>query len=143
MSVKGLTQAIVFRRITTFVLLIAVAGIYAVPLAEALALPGTPDCCANGMCPRMKHEAKPKASDAMPDCPMNDQNAGKSECCKCKASDCGTRSGNAVGIGYFFLQAPAKIFYAVVTSPLARAHSQVAQPLPNVPEAPPPRTQLS
>ena len=98
-SVKGSCRATMLRRITTFLVLGALAGIYAFPLAAAIFPSGISDCCAHGMCPRMKHAAKTETEDdAMPDCAMNDQKSGAPVACKCVASPCETHTGKTISI---------------------------------------------
>lgn len=139
-SAKGSCRPTVLRRITTFVVLAAFAGIYALPLAAAIFPLGISDCCAHGMCPRMKQSAKTATEDdSMPDCAMNDQKSHAQTSCTCTASSCDTHTGNAIGIGYYVLPVPAKMVYAASVSTLISTHSQFSRPLSSVPEAPPPR----
>lgn len=129
------------RRITTFVVLGALAGIYAFPLAAAIFPLGISDCCANGMCPRMKQAAKTETEDdAMPDCAMNDQKSSAPVACKCVAGPCETHTGNTISIGYYVLPAPAKVVYAATSSTLSSKPSHFSRPLPSIPKAPPPRS---
>jgi hypothetical protein len=129
------------RRITTFVVLGALAGMYAFPLAAAIFPSGISDCCAHGMCPRMKHAAKTETEDdAMPDCGMNDQKSSAPVTCECVASSCDTHTGNTISIGYYVLPAPTRVVFAEPVSPFAGVSSQFARNITAVPDAPPPRS---
>jgi hypothetical protein len=129
------------RRITTFVVLGALAGIYAIPLAAAIFPLGISDCCAHGMCPRMKQAAKTETEDdAMPDCAMNDQKSGAPVACKCVASPCEARTGNTISIGYYVLPAPTRVVFAEPVSPFVGVSLQFARNITAIPDAPPPRS---
>ncbi|HXQ98518.1 MAG TPA: hypothetical protein VN774_08760 [Candidatus Limnocylindrales bacterium] len=142
MSVKGSSRTIVLRRFNTFVVLAALAGIYAVPLAAAIFPADLPDCCAHGMCPRQRAEAKSQTSDdAMPDCPMHDQKSEPMSCCR--ACACSTSHDTAIGIGYYVLPAPTRVVFAESVSPFVGLASQFVPNITAVPDAPPPRTSLS
>lgn len=139
MSVNGSSRTIVLRRITTFVVLTAFAGIYAVPLAAAIFPTVISDCCANGMCPRQRTEAKSQTSgEAVPDCPMHNQKSAPMSCCR--ACACSTSHDTAIGIGYYVLPAPTRVVFALSVSPFAGLASQFARNITSVPDAPPPRS---
>jgi hypothetical protein len=119
---------------------LALAGIYAMPLAAALS-PNAMDCCTAGMCPRpgraMSHHQTP---EQMPDC---DGMGSSGSMRKCGMGARNTQKISAVNVGLFVLSAPAKLVRSS-----AKIFISAASPLPEyfvsqIPVTPPPRISLS
>jgi hypothetical protein len=128
------------RRITTCLVLVALVGIYAMPLAAALA-PSAMECCTTGMCPRpgraMSHH---QTHEEMPDCAKGEQKGSPR---KCEMAACNAQKDNAVNIGLFVLSAPMRIVQSVAQFPVLASASRPAHTVSQIPETPPPRTSLS
>jgi hypothetical protein len=128
------------RRITTCLVLVALVGIYAMPLAAALSSSGM-ECCTTGMCPRpvraMTHH---QTHEEMPDCAMGEM---KGSMRKCEMAACNAQKDNAVNIGLFVLSAPMRIVRSAVKFPFVVAAPQLERALSSIPDTPPPRTDLS
>ena len=122
------------RRITTFLVLVALVGIYAMPLAAALS-PNAMECCSAGMCPRpgraMSHH---QMREEMPDC------GGMR---KCDMGATNTQKDNAVNVGLFVLSAPIRILRSATQVQLMVAAPQLERAFSSIPETPPPRLLLS
>jgi hypothetical protein len=132
---------LVVRRITTCLVLVALIGIYAMPLAAALS-PSPMDCCAAGMCPRPGHSmAHHQTHEEMLDCDGMGVQTGSMR--KCDMAACDTQKVSAVNVGLFVLSAPVKIvgssarFSILVQTPLSEY--MISQ----IPVTPPPRISLS
>ena len=129
------------RRITTCLVLVALVGVYAMPLAAAL-LPNAMECCAAGMCPRpgraMSHHQR---HEEMPDC--DGMGAARGAMRKCDMGATNTQKNNAVNIGLFVLSAPMQIVTSATQAQLVVAAPQLEHPISTSPETPPPRTSLS
>jgi hypothetical protein len=132
---------LLLRRITTCVVLLALAGIYAMPLAAALS-PNAMDCCTGGMCPRpgraMGHQ---QTREQMPDC--DGMGAPARSMRKCDMGASNSPKVQAVNVGLFVLSAPTKLVRSS-----AKALITVAIPISeyfvsHVPVSPPPRISLS
>jgi hypothetical protein len=132
---------LLLRRITTCVVLLALAGVYAMPLAAALS-PNAMDCCTGGMCPRpgrsMGHHQTP---EQMPDC--DGMGAPARSMRKCDMGARNTVKVQAVNVGLFVLSAPMNL---VRNS--AKVLITVAAPVSEyfvskIPITPPPRISLS
>jgi hypothetical protein len=129
------------RRITTCLVLVALAGIYAMPLAAALS-PNAMDCCTAGMCPRpgrtMSHHS---SHEEMPDC--DGMGAPGASMRKCDMGARNTQKVQAVNVGLFVLSTPIGFVQSFV-----QVSTLVAAPLSEyvvsqVPVTPPPRLSLS
>jgi hypothetical protein len=129
------------RRITTCLVLVALLGIYAMPLAAALSSSAM-ECCATGMCPRpgraMRHHQTP---EEMPDC--DGMGAARGTMRKCDMAACNAQKDNAVNIGLFVLSAPARILRSGVQVPVLAAVARPVHTVSQIPETPPPRNVLS
>jgi hypothetical protein len=129
------------RRITTCLVLVALVGIYAMPLAAALSSSAM-ECCTTGMCPRpgraMSHH---QTHEEMPDC--DGMGAARGAIRKCEMAACNAQKDNAVNIGLFVLSAPMRIVRSAVQAPVLAAASRPAHTVSQIPETPPPRTSLS
>jgi hypothetical protein len=129
------------RRITTCLVLVALVGIYAMPLAAALSSRAM-ECCATGMCPRpgraMSHHHQ--TNEEMPDCAMGGQ---KGSLRKCEMAACNAQKDNAVNIGLFVLSAPTRIVTSAAQVPVLARAPLAAHPVSQIPETPPPRISLS
>jgi hypothetical protein len=132
---------ILVRRITTCLVLVALAGIYAMPLAAALS-PNAMDCCTAGMCPRpgrtMSHN---QMHEEMPDC--DGMGGPGSSMRKCDMGSSNTQRVQAVNVGLFVLSAPIGVIQS-----FAQVSTLVAAPLSEyvvsqIPGTPPPRISLS
>ncbi len=132
---------ILIRRITTCLVLVALAGIYAMPLAAALS-PNAMDCCTAGMCPRpgrtMNHHS---SHEEMPDCDGMGGAGGSMR--KCGMGARNTQKVSAVNVGLFVLSTPIGIVRS-----FAQISILVAAPLSDYvvsqnPVTPPPRISLS
>jgi hypothetical protein len=128
---------LLLRRITTCLVLLALAGIYAMPLAAALS-PNAMDCCTGGMCPRpgraMSHH---QMREEMPDCDGMGTPAGSMR--KCDMGARNTIKVSAVNVVLFVLSAPVRILRSAVLVSIS-----VVAPLPEyfvsqIPVTPPPR----
>jgi hypothetical protein len=128
------------RRITTCLVLVALVGIYAMPLAAALS-PSAMECCTTGMCPRpgraMSHH---QTHEEMPDCAKGEQ---KGSLRKCEMAACNAQKDNAVNIGLFVLSAPMRTMRSAVQVPVLVTASRPAHQVSQIPETPPPRISLS
>jgi hypothetical protein len=128
------------RRIITCVVLVALAGIYAVPLAAAFASSDM-DCCAAGMCPRPGRSlARHQTHEEMPDCGVGSPSGSLR---KCDMGACSTRKDSAVNVGLFVLSAPMRIVRSGVQVPVFILASQSEHAVSQIPETPPPRIPLS
>ena len=129
------------RRITTCLVLVALVGVYAMPLAAAL-LPNAMECCAAGMCPRpgraMSHHQR---HEEMPDC--DGMGAARGAMRKCDMGATNTQKNNAVNIGLFVLSAPIRILRSAVQVSVFAQPPVVAHAVSQIPETPPPQTVLS
>jgi hypothetical protein len=127
------------RRITTCLVLVALAGIYAMPLAAALSL-NAMDCCAAGMCPMpgrvMSHH---QTHEEMPDC----DGMARSAMRKCDMGARNTQKVQAVNVGLFVLSAPIRILRSAVQVSLFVVAPQLERAIFSIPETPPPRISLS
>jgi hypothetical protein len=131
---------VLLRRVTTCVVLVALVGIYAAPLAAAFSSGGM-DCCAAGMCPRPGHSmTHHHAHDEMPDCGMGKQSLSLR---KCEMAACTKQIDNAVNVGLFVLAEPMEIICSLVQVPLLVSAPQSERAVSQIPETPPPRTNLS
>jgi hypothetical protein len=128
------------RRITTCLVLVALAGIYAMPLAAALSSSGM-ECCTTGMCPRpgrlMSHH---QTHEEMPDCAMGEL---KGSLRKCDMAACNAQRDNAVNIGLFVLSAPIQIARNAAQTPVLARPQLAAHPVSQNPDTPPPRISFS
>jgi hypothetical protein len=128
------------RRITTCLVLVALAGIYAMPLAAAFS-PSGMECCTTGMCPRpgraMSHH---QTHEEMPDCAMGEM---KGSLRKCEMAACNAQKDNAVNVGLFVLSAPIRIVTSAVHVPVLAQAPIAAHPGSQIPATPPPRISLS
>jgi len=132
---------LLLRRITTCLVLLALAGIYAMPLAAALS-PNAMDCCTGGMCPRPGHAmSHHQTREEMPDCDGMGTPGGSMR--KCDMGARNTLKVSAVNVGLFVLSAPVRILRSA-----ALVSISVTAPLPEyfvtqIPVTPPPRISLS
>jgi hypothetical protein len=128
------------HRFTTCLVLVALVGIYAMPLAAAFSSSGM-ECCTAGMCPRpgraMTHH---QTHEEMPDCAMGEM---KGSLRKCEMAACNAQKDNAVNIGLFVLSAPTQILRSAVQVSVFAQAPFVAHPVSQIPETPPPRISLS
>jgi|ERR1700733_1605072 len=128
------------RRITTCLVLVALAGIYAMPLAAALSSSAM-ECCTTGMCPRprrtMSHH---QTHEEMPDCAMGEL---KGSLRKCEMAACNAQKDNAVNIGLFVLSAPMQIVRSAEQLPIAVTAPVLERVLSSIPDTPPPRISQS
>ena len=134
------------RKIATCFLLVALAGIYAAPLAAAFA-PSGMDCCATGMCPRPAHShAQHKSSSAMAshthmaDCGMGSQTGAMR---MCGMGACNNQRENVVRVAIFLLSAPVRVIESRVENSIWAQPAQLAHSISAIPDTPPPRTFLS
>jgi hypothetical protein len=131
---------LLLRRITTCLVLVALVGIYAMPLAAAFS-PDAMDCCSAGMCPRpgrsMSHS---QSHQEMADCGMGSLSGSLR---KCKMGACDMQKVNVVNVGLFVLSAPMGIVRSLVQVPVLAAAPQCEHTVSQIPETPPPRTNLS
>lgn len=128
------------RRITTCLVLVALVGIYAMPLAAAL-LPSGMECCTTGMCPRPGHAmSHHQTHEEMPDCAMGEL---KGSLRKCEMAACSAQKDNAVNIGLFVLSAPTRIAQSAVQVPVLVAAARPVHAVSQIPDTPPPRILLS
>jgi hypothetical protein len=132
---------LLLRRITTCVVLLALAGVYAMPLAAALS-PNAMDCCTAGMCPRpgrsMSHH---QTQEQMPDCGGMGTPARSMRKC-----DMGARNAQkvqAVNVGLFVLSAPVRILQSSTQVPVLAVSPQLVRAMSSIPDTPPPRISLS
>jgi hypothetical protein len=129
------------RRITTCLVLVALVGIYAMPLAAALSL-NAMDCCAAGMCPMpgraMSHH---QTHEEMPDCDGMGAARGSMRKCDMGAKDAAKNS--VVNVGLFILSAPIQIVTSAIQVPVLTPKPIAAHPFSQIPETPPPRPVLS
>jgi hypothetical protein len=122
------------------VVLIALCGIYAMPLAAALS-PDAIDCCTAGMCPRPgRAMAHHQSHEEMPDCDGMGS-AGSMRKCDMGAHD--TQKVSAVNVGLFILSAPMKIARDSAQVSLFVAAPQLERAVSSIPDTPPPRVSLS
>jgi len=129
------------RRVTSSILLLLFAGIYAIPLSAAILPTKTPDCCAGGMCLRAGHTAKQSAArKMMPDCPMHSHSSKHADLQSCS---CRSRDGNVIGIGLYILPSPARYAISLVESPVITEAMENNPFIRQLPETPPPRNSLS
>jgi hypothetical protein len=137
---------LLLRRIITCVVLVALVGIYAMPLAAAFS-PNAMDCCAAGMCPRpgrslAHHHAinqQQSHRDAV-DCGMGSQSGSLR---KCEMGACSTEKNNAVNEGMFVMSTPMRVLRSAAQVPVLVAAAQAERVVSQIPETPPPRTSLS
>jgi len=128
------------RRITTCLILVALAGIYAMPLAAAFASSDM-DCCVAGMCPRAGHSmSQHHTLKDMPDCAMGSL-AGSMR--QCEMGACDTHNDSPIRVGLFVLSAPMHVVRSSVHVPVLTPAPQQAHPVSQVPETPPPQISLS
>jgi len=134
------------RRITTCVVLVALFGIYAVPLAAAFSRDAM-DCCSAGMCARpgrsLAHHqmaAHQQTHEEMADCGMGSQTGSMR---KCEMGACETQKDNVVNVGLFVLSAPTGIARSSAQVPVLSAAPQPEHSVSQIPATPPPRTFLS
>jgi|ERR1700722_7877241 len=134
------------RRITTCLLLVALAGIYAAPLAAAFAPTGT-DCCAAGMCPLHGHSdarhtsgGHTQSHQKMPHCAMGSQSGSMREC---EMGACGSQHEDVVRVAVFVLSAPMQIIQSPVQASVSPRAFEPEHLVSQIPETPPPRTLLS
>lgn len=129
------------RRITTCLVLLALVGIYAMPLAAALS-PNAMDCCTAGMCPRpgraMSHH---QTHEEMPDCDGMGGTAGSMRKCDMGAKN--TQKVQAVNLGLFVLSAPVRIVRSATQVPVLVPAAQIEHIVSQIPDTPPPRISLS
>ena len=129
---------LLLRRITTCVVLLALAGIYAMPLAAALS-PNPMDCCTGGMCPRpgraMSHQ---QSREQMPDC-----DGMGSSLRKCDMGASNSPKVQAVNVGLFVLSAPAKLVRSSAKTLITVATPISEYFVSHVPVSPPTRISLS
>lgn len=129
------------RRITTCLVLVALVGIYAMPLAAALS-PNAMECCTTGMCPRpgrtMSHH---QTHEEIPDCDGMGAARGSMRKCDMGAKD--TQKVQAVNVGLFVLSAPIRILRSAVQVPVAVTAPRLVRALSSIPDTPPPRISLS
>jgi hypothetical protein len=124
------------RRITTCLVLAALAGIYAMPLAAAFA-PSDMDCCAAGMCPRAGHSLSHRQThNEMPDCAMGNESGSLR---KCEMGACETQKDNVLNVGVFVFSAPMRVVRSSVHIPVAVSAPEPAHSVSQIPETPPPR----
>jgi hypothetical protein len=139
-TMSGGTISLV-RRITTCLVLVALAGIYAMPLAAALS-PNAMDCCSAGMCPRpgraMSHH---QTHEEMPDCDGMGAPAGSMR--KCDMGARNTQKVSAVNVGLFVLTAPMRIVRSAMHVPVLAQAPQTEYTVSQIPDTPPPRISLS
>jgi hypothetical protein len=133
------------RRITTCLVLVALLGIYAMPLAAALSL-NAMDCCAAGMCPMpgrgMSHQqsvTQHQTHEEMPDCDGMARGATR----KCDMGARNAQKVQTVNVGLFVLSAPMKIVTSAVQSAVLPRAPIAANPVSRIPETPPPQIVLS
>jgi hypothetical protein len=128
------------RRITTCLVLGALVGIYAMPLAAALSSSAM-ECCTTGMCPKPgRAMSQHQTREEMPDCAMGEL---KGSLRKCEMAACNAQKDNAVNLGLFVLSAPTQILRSAVQFPFVVAAPQLERALSAIPDTPPPRTVLS
>jgi len=134
------------RRITTCLLLLALAGIYASPLAAAFA-PAGGDCCAAGMCPHPGHshsrhssENREQSHQKMANCAMGSQTSSAREYAMCA---CESKNENVIRAALVVLSAPVLITYSTVEVPVSPHEIEPEHLISRIPETPPPRTRLS
>jgi hypothetical protein len=129
------------RQITTCLVLVALVGIYAMPLAAALS-PNAMDCCTAGMCPRpgraMSHH---QTREEMPDC--DGMSAARGSMRKCDMGAKNTQKVNVVNVGFFVLSAPIRILRSAVHVPITVTSPQLERASSSIPDIPPPRISLS
>ena len=136
---------LLLRRITTCAVLVALFGIYTVPLAAAFSRDAM-DCCAAGMCPRAGHSlahhqvARQQTHQEMTDCGMDAQSGSMR---KCEMGACKTQEDNVVNVGLFVLSAPIRVVRSSVQVPVLLAAAQSEHSVSQIPATPPPRTSLS
>jgi hypothetical protein len=129
------------RRITTCLVLVALAGIYAMPLAAAFSRNAL-DCCTAGMCPLPKHGvAHHHMHEEMPDCDGTSATGGSVR--KCDMAACDTLKTQAVNVGLFVLSAPTGIVRSSAHVPVLVSPSQSEHSVSKIPATPPPRISLS
>jgi hypothetical protein len=128
------------RRITTCVVLLALVGIYAAPLAAAFA-PAGMDCCAAGMCPRPGHSSpRHQSSQKMPNCAMGSQNGSARDC---EMGACESHSASVLSMDFFVLSSPVSIVRAAAQVAVSLAAPPLEHSVSQIPATPPPRTSLS
>jgi hypothetical protein len=146
MVIMGAGAIFLVRRITTCLVLVALIGIYAMPLAAALS-PSAMDCCAAGMCPMpgrslARHQSviHTQPHSEMPDCGMGSLSGSLR---KCEMGACATQKDNVVNVGLFVLSAPMGIVRSLVQVPVLAAAPQSEHSVSQIPATPPPRISLS
>jgi hypothetical protein len=134
------------RRITTCLLLLALAGIYAAPLAAAFAPTGM-DCCAAGMCPlaghsHSRHQAggQNQSHQRMPNCAMGSESGSMREC---QMGACGSQHEDVVRVAPFVLSAPVQIIQSPVEASVSARPFEPEHLVSQIPETPPPRITFS
>lgn len=132
---------LLLRRITTCAVLLALAGIYALPLAAALS-PNVMDCCTAGMCPRPgRAMIRHQTPEQMQDCDGMGSSAGSTRKCGMGARD--TQKVSAVNVGLFVLSAPAKLARSSAKVLISVAAPVSEYFVSKIPVTPPPRISLS
>jgi hypothetical protein len=125
--------------------LVALFGIYAVPLAAAFSRDAM-DCCAAGMCPHHGHSlahhqvARQQTHQEMTDCGMGAQSGSMR---KYEMGACKTQEDNVVNVGLFVLSAPIRVVRSSVQVPVLLAAARSEHSVSQIPATPPPRTSLS
>lgn len=134
------------RRISTCLLLVALAGIYAAPLAAALAPTGM-DCCAAGMClhsghsgARQQSRGQNQSHKKMANCEMGSQTGSMREC---QMGACGSKNENVIRVALVVLSAPVMITHSPVEVPVSAQAFEPEHLISQIPETPPPRIILS
>jgi hypothetical protein len=125
---------------------VALAGIYAAPLAAAYA-PSGADCCAIGMCPHLGHSHARQHSGShnqshqeMPDCAMGSQTGSMR---MCEMGACGSKNENVIRVALVVLSAPVQIIQSVAEVRVSASPFEPEHSVSQIPETPPPRTVLS
>jgi hypothetical protein len=134
------------RRITTCLLLVALAGIYAAPLAATFAPTGA-DCCAAGMCPLQGHSHTRQHSGShnqshqkMADCGMGSE---ASSMRMCEMGACGSKNENVIRVALVVLSAPVQLVHSPVEVSIPAQAFEPEHLVSQIPETPPPRITLS
>jgi hypothetical protein len=121
--------------------LAALVGIYAMPLAAALSSGGM-ECCTTGMCPRPgRAKNHHQTREEMPDC--DGMGTARGAMRKCDMGAKNTQKNNAVNLGLFVLSAPIRILRSAVQVSIFAQPPVVAHAVSQIPETPPPQTVLS
>jgi len=128
---------LLLRRVTTCVILLALAGIYAMPLAAALS-PNAMDCCTAGMCPRpgraMSHQ---QTHEEMADC--DGMGTTTRSMRKCDMGARNTQKVQAVNVGLFVLSAPMRLVQSAARVSILMAAPFSEYVVSQIPVTPPPR----